>query len=289
MNRTTSLAACLLFALLPHMARADDAARHVRGRTEMLFDQAAEAETDRLVERAGLYHKRDKQLPGTPIVIIAIREEIDDELFKALARLPRLRWVAITSPTSNDLKRLFQFRQLDTLEIVGAKLETSEMKALAAMPSLRTLRLHACEVVDADALKELAGAARLQTLDFVGCRGVTNEGIKDLSRLKSLQTLGLPSTAVTEEVMAELAGWPNLRSLSLSSTDITNKGLQQLARSKSLTELTLCCTKVGDTGLEALAPLVTLRRLDLTRCEKLTADGVQKLKTALPDCKIVGP
>ncbi len=257
---------------------------------EILFDPAADAEAVLLLEQGRCRFKRDLQLPGTPIVEVELlTAEADDELLAALTRLQRLRRVTANAFTPDQVLRLTKMRQLEILRIDQTKVGTAQIKALATMPRLLDLTLWCCTFEGDDALKEIARSPRLQAFDVGGCRSVTDESVKQLSRLKRLQSLSLYDTGVSNAALPEIAGWPNLRALNLGGTAITNAGLEKLGRSSSLAELKLQATNVDDDVLGPLCRISTLQYVDLNGCGKLNADGVRRLRTALPNCKIVGP
>ena len=90
MSRNTILAVCLLLALLPATALADDPARHIPSRTELLCDPTDEARADARFGRAQIV--RDKEKPGSPIVeVYGSRLPDQDDDVSILVRLPHLR------------------------------------------------------------------------------------------------------------------------------------------------------------------------------------------------------
>ncbi len=65
-----------------------------------------------------------------------------------------------------------------------------------------------------------------------------------------------------------------------------DSGLEHLEGLSKLEVLLLSYTKVTDAGLEHLKGLTSLKVLDLYYRTKITDEGVQKLQTALPKCRI---
>jgi Leucine-rich repeat (LRR) protein len=76
----------------------------------------------------------------------------------------------------------------------------------------------------------------------------------------------------------------NLWTLDLRGTQVTDAGLVDLARLKNLLWLDLS-DHITDAGLPKLESLANLSHLHLAK-SKVTAEGVQKLKKALPKCEI---
>jgi hypothetical protein len=63
---------CVLLALFPDVGYPDNPAPHLNDRTEVLFNPADEAKAMRLLEKAGLHYEVNTDLPGTPIVHVAL-------------------------------------------------------------------------------------------------------------------------------------------------------------------------------------------------------------------------
>lgn len=68
--------------------------------------------------------------------------------------------------------------------------------------------------------------------------------------------------------------------------DITDEGVQHLSKLNALESLDLeACKGVTDAAVPALMKLKSLRELDISRTS-ITADGVARLKAALPNTRI---
>jgi len=90
---------------------------------------------------------------------------------------------------------------------------------------------------------------------------VTDDGLKSLEPLKNLRRLHLENTKVGDAALAHVKDLTNLEYLNLYATQVTDSGLSQLEGLKNLRSLYLWQTKV-------------------------TPAGVDKLKLALPQCRI---
>ena len=73
--------------------------------------------------------------------------------------------------------------------------------------------------------------------------------------------------------------------LDISGTKITDVGLKQVRNLDRLRELRLEETDISDAGLASLQYLRHLRYLDLEGT-RATDEGVEKLRKALPNCRI---
>jgi hypothetical protein len=129
---------------------------------------------------------------------------------------------------------------------------------------------------------------RIPSIRSVSLKGgnVTNRGVAYLSDLSDLHALGLWKTRVGDGGLQCLLAHRHLKSLVLDETDITDQDLAYLRAMTDMEEwLGLTDTRISDVGLENLVGMKRLRSLNLLRT-KATADGVRKLKAALPNTLI---
>lgn len=96
----------------------------------------------------------------------------------------------------------------------------------------------------------------------------------------------LSRTKVTDEGLKHIGKLARLTHLNLSRTQITDKGLEHLSGLRSLQHLNLYGTGVSNAALPTLAKHRKLKAL-YTWQTKITADGLSKLRKALPDAKLV--
>ncbi len=96
----------------------------------------------------------------------------------------------------------------------------------------------------------------------------------------------LSRTKVTDEGLKHIGKLARLTHLNLSRTQITDKGIEHLSGLRSLEYLNLYGTGVGDGVLPILAKHRKLKSL-YTWKTKITAEGLSKLRKALPDAKLV--
>ena len=156
---------------------------------------------------------------------------------------------------------------------------------LKALTHLRILDLRYTNVTDAG-LKHLEGLTKLTWLDLIDTK-VTDAGLEHLKRLTKLRQLWLGATNVTDAGLKHLRGLKNLESLGLDSLPkVTDAGLEHLKGLTNLEKLQLGSTNVTDAGLEHLKRLTKLKSLGLID-SKVTKEGVQKLREALPNCRMI--
>jgi hypothetical protein len=111
-------------------------------------------------------------------------------------------------------------------------------------------------------LRHVAGLAELEYLAFsAGHPHVTDASAEYIGKCRQLETLDLSGTRITDVGLRQLRGLSRLRKLKLSGTKINDAAILHLARLSSLEVLTLQSTHI-------------------------TNEGMQKLRLALPNCKV---
>jgi hypothetical protein len=127
------------------------------------------------------------------------------------------------------------------------------------------------ETVGPDWLRELVGKDRLGKMKV----------------FDRIDVIKLNFSEITDGEANQLSRLTNLTSLSIDGTDVTDAGLAHLSRLSSLKVLSLESTAITDNGLTHLSRLANLKDLSL-RHTAATATGAEKLRKALPQCRIDG-
>jgi WD40 repeat protein/Leucine-rich repeat (LRR) protein len=202
-----------------------------------------------------------------------------------LQEMTSLRHVNIggSKMTEDGLMYLKKLTDLESLVFVHSKLTEAGLRNLKGMTKLQDLVLGNTGLTDAD-LVHLKGFLGLRVLNLAQTR-VTDAGLDHLVGLTDLVTLELAFTAVTGKGVAKLKAAP-LQFLYLQGTGLTDEDLVELKGFSRVRLLSLGQTRVTDAGLEHLAGLKNLVELYLNNTA-VTDNGVAKLKTALPQCKII--
>jgi Leucine-rich repeat (LRR) protein len=183
-----------------------------------------------------------------------------------LRDLPRLRWLILGGSTS-------ELRSQVTDDGMAALLE--------GFPALEYVSLH-FELITDEGLRRLCSKPSLTILRLTGT-SITDAGLRHLPNLPLLWNLTLPAQ-IGDEGLAHLQGTKSLTCLYLAGCDrITGDGLRTLASLPALTEIMLNNTPLTDEDLMLLADSTTLRKLHL-RGTKVTQDGIDRLRQALPRC-----
>jgi Leucine-rich repeat (LRR) protein len=201
----------------------------------------------------------------------------------SLADLPRdaCRIVAVDLAEVEKLDPALLVRHLGacsdvvSINLSETKLREADLQFLAALASLRELRLVNLPVSDAT-LKRLAGHGKLEVLDLSGTR-VTGAGLADLATSAELKQLLLANTQIDQKHLQALAAFPKLEVLSLAAAkSVGDPGLAHIEKLTALKSLDLRGSKVGDAGMVRLARLTELEQLDLEGTA-VTSAGIGKL------------
>jgi hypothetical protein len=132
---------------------------------------------------------------------------------------------------------------------------------LQYLPKLESLSLNESNFGDADA-KHLKDTMNLKTL-FIYDSQIGDDGLAQLQHLKNLELIGLSRTRVTDRGIAYLSTLPKLRYISANDLNITNA------------------------AFDSFIKMTALRDLELSRTQ-VTSEGLEKLRKAMPKCKING-
>jgi predicted nucleic acid-binding Zn-ribbon protein len=117
-------------------------------------------------------------------------------------------------------------------------------------------------------------------------RGDGENGITFLAQLQADDLQALFLYDVGDEAVNRISNLTGLQELYLSNTTVTDTGLSNLNCLTNLKRLYIYHTEITDNGLPNLYPLTWLRWLTFSGT-KVTEKGLGKLRSALPNCKVV--
>ena len=225
---------------------------------------------------------------------------------KSVDQLPSERFallgIYIREATPEDIRQIASCTRLECLKIF----DTSVDPIFSGMKGLKCVDLYGSEVGD-QGLATLVDAQNLVALGL-SCAKVTNKGLCYLEQLKTLKTLSLYQTPISDAGLVHLAGLTNLECLLLDDTAISGAGLAHLGGCENLEYLTLAKITptsgpkpfplpqnlrvldlenelIPDEDLKYLYPAQSLKMVNLQNTA-VTAEGVAKLREALPDCEV---
>ena len=180
-----------------------------------------------------------------------------------------------------DVNALKNLTRLQTLELIGCS-ALQNVDALKNLTRLKSLDLRGCTALqNVDGLK---GLTSLQSLDLHRCLALKNvDGLKGLTGIKSLDL----SNCIALQNVNGLKGITSLKSLDLyNCTALQN--VDSLKENTKLQELGLrFCAEMQN--VDSLKGLTALQALDLHGCNKIPANALRELHTALPKTDIIFP
>jgi hypothetical protein len=231
---------------------------------------------------------------------------INPEGFEAVMRTP-----ALTATAAKQFERLTEvpgLRTVRNVDLTFTPLGDDSLALLNRFPELDGVVLVCSPAVGEAGIKHLAALPGLTRLQLVGTGGVPaglahlrgrplthltlddprydDRIVEHLAAIPTLDGIHLNRTRVTADGVGRLvAAVPRLKRLGLQEIDLTPGDLAAL-RGRPLTDLYLDgCARIDDTALDHLAAIPTLAVVSLGKT-KVTADGIERLKAALPNCRI---
>ncbi|MBA4191537.1 MAG: hypothetical protein C0467_26455 [Planctomycetaceae bacterium] len=161
-----------------------------------------------------------------------------------------------------------------------------DLKRLEATPTLVSLELSSASVTDAGIRSVLASKRTIVLLYFGGSANLTDESLRAARECPNLESFHLGGSKVTDAGLKHVAGLTRLHTVGLTGTAVTDAGLKSLAELPALRHLYLDDTSVSDVGVATLSKMAGLVELTLPGT-RVSAAGYEKLKVALPKCKVV--
>ena len=161
-----------------------------------------------------------------------------------------------------------------SLDFAG-ETDTPFLDALAALPTLRWLRLlYASQLTD-ETLPRLASLSALEGLTLHGCEAVKGESLDSLATIQNLRALKLVSSELTEASYARFASLRSLRSIDLAVCK--NLSIAPLLPMQSLEVLRLMSSNPSGKQIEAIGDFANLTHLELNSCSELTDKRLREL------------
>ncbi len=197
--------------------------------------------------------------------------------------------------TDEGISALKTWKHLKRLDLEGTKITDNTLQHLSALTSLEVLNIGYVLVTDSG-VEALASLSNLRELTLGGNK-LTDAGLQPLRQLPNLTYLdlggeqredsGIWSVSFAQPGLEAIATLKHLRRLRLEDTMITARGLVTIGSLPQLESLDLHdCERIGDDAVPILASMRALRSVDLTGT-KITAAGLEKLRRAKPDCRIL--
>ena len=121
-------------------------------------------------------------------------------------------------------------------------------------------------------------------VDLAG-RKVDDKELRSLSGLTHLEKLTLDYTQITDDGTVALRSMPALQHLSMRYTNISDRSASRLAALPNVRRVILTGTTMTDAAVDDLAKHAAMTEFYI-RWTKITNDGADRLRAALPTCAI---
>mgnify|MGYP005850617887 CR=1 FL=1 len=204
---------------------------------------------------------------------------VDDAGFAVVAKLPKLRHLAITPVTryekasfgppqwsypflpikadrprltAKSLSALAGVATLESLDLLDAGLDSADLALLAKWPKLSAVALP--NAVDAETVEHLRACRRLGSLTL-GHRAITAEELTTLAACTSIRRLTLVHARLSDEALQAIGRLTAVEELHLRDCGLTDDRLAHLRGGPRLTSLWLDRNEIAGPGLAHLAGL----------------------------------
>ncbi len=189
------------------------------------------------------------------------KSDVSDEDLEALAQSYETNSFRIldlknTNITGSGLIHIAKL-PIPELDLTGTKIEQRYYKVIARMPNLQKLNLQG-STISGEGLSYLAEAESLKYLSLNSCKDLKHG---DLIHLKDMR----------------------LSVLDLVSTPIDDSDLVPISKIKSLEDILLDNNEITDRAFDILKPCRNLRDIKISKCAKITSEGLEKICTYWPD------
>ncbi len=176
---------------------------------------------------------------------------------------------------------LFSLRRVAPALLVGLM--------LCQLPGCGEYEPTADELSVAMSIREMGGRVtergKMHVEVYLNGTKISDGDLPMLEEFPHLELLNLQDTGITDEGMRHIGKLKNLKRLTLQHSKVTDAGLEHLIGMTSLEELDLVGLPITDLGLEPLHGLINLKKLYFDP-QRTSAEGVRRLRDALPDTKI---
>jgi serine/threonine protein kinase/WD40 repeat protein len=205
--------------------------------------------------------------------------------------LPNLRKLYLrgTRATAAGIQYLAKAR-IEELDL-GGSVDDTALQQLAALPTLNRLGLSGDGITNAG-LRHLKSFKSLRQL-AIDCRRVDDDGLRQLES-ESLEDVNLSgATGFTGKGLRYLQNLPRLRKLWLGTgLPVYDDDLAALLELNALRDIHIhngSASRITDAGLEYVKQQKNLTSFCMGSSPGISAEGVESLRAALPNCQITCP
>lgn len=229
------------------------------------------------------------------------RTALTDEGLKSVGKMPKLDRLLISNTriTDQGLKYLKPMK-LNSLHLEGCAVGDEGLKYLPGMMKVirpaettpRTVidRLYLGQTnISVRGLRSIQ-AADLRELYMSNCRSIDDEAVAFIARTwPKLEVLTINDTRATSASIKHLAKLHGPRELGVAALGLTDEDILPLLELKKLESLNISANPITDESLFRLMKMPQIRRIDLTHCRNITAEGLRKCQVESPDVKFTAP
>lgn len=227
------------------------------------------------------------ELPVNEYSLIAIR------MPRAVAWPPEVRQQIAANPdweflelevshlTEADFQVISRMRNVTSLGLTGANIDSGQIQLISQMRGLTSLRLHGAKLPNLDSLTQLHKLTVLWIMTSPTVAGTPSQSaisLKAIEQFPNVTDLNLTGQSINIDDLAEIAKLPKLSRLHLNSTPLTDAGLDQLADCPSLQSVFFDRTEVTDSGVARFIEASHSRLYGISITDSgITDKGIQPL------------
>lgn len=229
------------------------------------------------------------------------RTALTDEGLQSVGKMTKLDRLLISNTriTDRGLKYL-KHMKINSLHLEGCAIGDEGLKYLPGMMEVkhpteetpRTVidRLYLGQTnISVRGLKSIQ-AADLRELFMSNCRGIDDEAVALIARAwPKLEVLTINDTSATSASIKHLAKLHGLRELGVAALGLTDEDMLPLLKLEKLESLNISANPLTDETLYRLMKMPETRRIDLTHCKNITAEGLRKCQIERTDVKFTAP
>lgn len=156
-----------------------------------------------------------------------------------------------------------------------------------SLPHLKELFLEYTTTISGEGVANLKDMKDLREITFNGNKRIDDAVIDTIvDYFPNLRRISLIGTSVTDRGAVKLARLKHLDHIYLDDTAITDRSIDAIAQFP-LDQLLVSHTRITNRSLEKIARIKTLRYVSLAKCQLVSPEGMEKLRKARPDLKII--
>ncbi|MCB9469454.1 MAG: protein kinase [Candidatus Obscuribacterales bacterium] len=156
-----------------------------------------------------------------------------------------------------------------------------------SLPHLKELFLEYTTTISGKGVANLKDMKELREITFNGNKRIDDAVIDTIVEyFPNLHRISLIGTSVTDSGVTKLTRLKHLNHIYLDGTAISDRSIEALSKFP-LEQLLVSHTHITNRSLEKIARIKTLRYVSLAKCQLISPEGMEKLRKARPDLKII--